>query len=64
MHQLWYENPKTLKHKYDFATSNNLRGVGMWNADSVTFGGSPQVRKAAEQMWEALPDYKHSDGKR
>ena len=48
MHQVWFDNPLSLKIKYDFLTMGlGLRGLAMWN--------TAEAVKYAEEMWEALP---------
>ena len=51
LRQVWFDDPKSLALKYSFATSMNLRGVGMWNADAIDYSNTYQ-RTA---MWGALP---------
>ena len=40
--------------KYKLALDNDLRGVGMWNADSVNLA---KDTLGTMLMWGALPDY-------
>lgn len=48
--QLWWEDPTTLKHKYDKVKSKGLRALGMWTADSAGMDKSK-----TQAMWDALP---------
>ena len=34
---------------------NNMRGVGMWQADALDYGNSTQAKKMRQQMWERCP---------
>lgn len=58
MYQFWYDNPKSLKLKYNLVNKYGLHGVGMWNADTLDYSDTPQGKKQREDMWGALPDYK------
>ena len=53
-HQVWYDDPQSLALKYKLAVDNDLRGVGMWNADAVDLAIDPY---GTMSMWGALPDY-------
>jgi spore germination protein YaaH len=50
MHQLWYDDVESLSLKYRFAKLAKLRGVSMWNADSLDYSNSTQV----SVMWGAM----------
>ena len=55
MHQIWYDDPQSLLHKYQFASDKSLRGVGMWQADCLDYGNSTIAMKTRIPMWNALP---------
>ena len=58
MYQVWFDNLKSLKIKYDLAVSLGLRGVGMWEADALDYTNTTVGQKQRQEMWGALPDYK------
>ncbi|XP_059164007.1 uncharacterized protein LOC131946963 [Physella acuta] len=54
-YQVQFDNPQSLKLKYDLAASLGLRGVGMWNIDSLEFTDSDIDTKIRSDMFGALP---------
>lgn len=56
IHQVWMDDPETLMIKYDLANSFYLRGIGMWEADSVdcSVNTSSEVKQDTRDMWEAM----------
>ena len=56
MHQIWYDDIESLSFKYYVAYWAGLRGVGMWEADSLDYSDSPQKRALVRNMWRALPN--------
>ena len=54
---MWFDDPKSLSYKYEYALKINMRGVGMWEADSLNYGNSTKAKEAREAMWGALPNY-------
>lgn len=58
-HQVWYDDPQSLKVKFMFAVDQNLRGVGVWNTESLNYTSqNPDDILAVKEMWDAFPDYK------
>lgn len=53
--QIWYDDTESLSLKYAFASKWNLRGVGMWDADTLNY--SEPLNPETIAMWDALPDY-------
>eukprot|EP01113_Clastostelium_recurvatum_P008452 TRINITY_DN1399_c0_g1_i2.p1 TRINITY_DN1399_c0_g1~~TRINITY_DN1399_c0_g1_i2.p1 ORF type:complete len:114 (+),score=23.39 TRINITY_DN1399_c0_g1_i2:49-390(+) len=51
MHQVWFDNPKSIGIKADLAKHNALRGMSMWLADYGNFLTHPGFSK---EMWEAM----------
>lgn len=50
-HQLWFDNPESLKRKVSWAKfSGKLRGVGVFTVDYVDYNNKDQ----AKQMWDAM----------
>ncbi|KAL4225696.1 hypothetical protein ACF0H5_016385 [Mactra antiquata] len=57
--QIRYDDPASLTLKYMYAIDQNLRGVGIWNAECVNYtSGLPDDIKARDEMWKAFPVYK------
>ncbi|ESO97904.1 hypothetical protein LOTGIDRAFT_209107 [Lottia gigantea] len=56
-YQLWFDGPQSLKLKYLLAVKNGLRGVGMWNADSLDSSNTISAQLQRKEMWGALPEY-------
>lgn len=53
-YQVQYDNPQSLSLKYKLASKKNLRGVGMWNIDSLDYTDSAQGEHLRSQMFDAL----------
>eukprot|EP01097_Dermamoeba_algensis_P010682 TRINITY_DN796_c0_g2_i1.p1 TRINITY_DN796_c0_g2~~TRINITY_DN796_c0_g2_i1.p1 ORF type:complete len:239 (-),score=46.87 TRINITY_DN796_c0_g2_i1:117-833(-) len=54
-HQIWYDDLESLGLRYSFAKELGLRGLGMWNADSLDyFSSDPAVIKLNQDMWKAI----------
>ncbi|XP_069119393.1 di-N-acetylchitobiase-like [Argopecten irradians] len=58
-YQIRYDDPVSLKFKFDMALMYDLRGVGIWNADALDYSqDTPEVVRQRAEMWRAFPDYK------
>ncbi|XP_064634257.1 di-N-acetylchitobiase-like [Lineus longissimus] len=57
MHQVWYDDPVSLKLKYDYAVQLGMRGVGMWHADSLDYTDTAIGIEERIATWAILPDY-------
>lgn len=59
-HQVWYDDPDSLKAKYEVAAAAGLAGVGFWNLDCLASGaggGDDEIeRRQAAEMWAAVRD--------
>lgn len=53
-HQVWFDNTESLSLKYVLAAQFDLRGLAVWNIDSVNYGDSPDQKFLREEMWDAL----------
>lgn len=51
--QLWFDNPQSLKLKYALVKDLALRGLAMWNADTLDYAGQPHE---SAEMWKLLSD--------
>ena len=49
-HQVWYDDPKSLALKYQWAAKLGLGGVGMWTPSATLFNES-----ASRAMWAVVP---------
>ncbi|XP_038053088.1 di-N-acetylchitobiase-like isoform X2 [Patiria miniata] len=57
IHQVWYDDPVSLTTRYKYAQQMKLRGVGMWNADSLDYSDDPKAEKLTKAMWDAIGKY-------
>lgn len=55
--QIWFDNPRSLKAKYALVRELGLRGVGMWNADTLDYSAANDTRL----MWSSLAEAFASD---
>ncbi|EDV25172.1 uncharacterized protein TRIADDRAFT_25812 [Trichoplax adhaerens] len=51
IHQVWYDNPKSLSIKYSYAIKSGIRGIGMWSTD---FPNYVQYPKESAAMWKCI----------
>ena len=55
MHQIWYDDPQSLKVKYRLAASQGMRGVAIWNLDCLDYASSdPTHEMQTQEMWDAI----------
>ena len=55
LYQVWFDDAATLGAKYALAQRLGLRGVGMWNADTLAYGSpDPGVRAETRAMWDEI----------
>lgn len=52
---IYFDDPKTLHQKFRVAKQWGLRGVSMWNMDSVSF--DPNDAEETKAMWESLDGF-------
>ena len=53
VHQVWYDDPVSLKPKYQYVIDHALKGIAIWNIDCALLSDI-----YGEVMWEALPKFK------
>ena len=53
IHQVWYDDPRSLYIKYNYAIKAGVRGIGMWTADFPNYTGFP---KDSAAMWKCVND--------
>ncbi|ETO59366.1 hypothetical protein F444_22274 [Phytophthora nicotianae P1976] len=51
-YQIWFDNPRSLKAKYALVCELGLRGVGMWNADTLDY----TAVNDSQTMWSSLAE--------
>ena len=56
IHQVWYDDPKSLGIKYFNAAKSKLGGVGVWYVDAVDYK-DPSQSELTKEMWSALDEY-------
>lgn len=55
VHQVWFDNPRSLSAKFALAASMGLRGVGTWELDALDYTSSdPIIRNQTAAMWDAF----------
>ena len=60
VHQVWYDDAKSLSIKYAYAAQQQLRGVGMWQADCLAYSSTdPTVQQQNKMMWTAFDAFLH-----
>jgi len=58
IHQVWLDTPESLKAKYALAVKLGLRGVGMWNLQTLDHNSAdPTIRSETQAMWGALDTF-------
>uniref|UniRef100_K3WX45 GH18 domain-containing protein n=1 Tax=Globisporangium ultimum (strain ATCC 200006 / CBS 805.95 / DAOM BR144) TaxID=431595 RepID=K3WX45_GLOUD len=50
--QIWFDDPRSLRLKYELVRELGLLGAGMWNADTLDYSG-PRAHET-RTMWAAL----------
>ncbi|XP_049627213.1 di-N-acetylchitobiase [Suncus etruscus] len=53
-HQVWYDDPQSISLKAAYIKNHGLRGIGMWNANSLDYSGDATAKQQTEEMWEVL----------
>ena len=53
-HQVWYDDSESLSLKYIYAAQKQMKGLAIWNVDSVNYGGTPNDKFLMEEMWDAI----------
>ncbi|BFZ25412.1 hypothetical protein BsWGS_28451 [Bradybaena similaris] len=54
-YQIQFDDPESLKIKYELASRMGLQGVGMWNIDALDYSDSAVGKNIREKMFSALP---------
>jgi di-N-acetylchitobiase len=53
-HQVWFDNTESLSVKYTYAAQRRLKGLAIWNIDSVNYSGSKHDDFLTDEMWDAI----------
>ncbi|KAJ6656293.1 hypothetical protein lerEdw1_003949 [Lerista edwardsae] len=54
LHQIWFDDPKSISLKAAYVKERGLRGIGMWNGNCLNYSGTPVAQEQTKAMWEAL----------
>jgi len=54
VHQMWFDNARTLRFKWLLAKNLGAQGVGVWTVDMLPYGTNPLE---ATEMWRAFLEY-------
>ncbi|KAM9324670.1 di-N-acetylchitobiase-like [Gastrophryne carolinensis] len=54
IHQVWYDDPKSISLKAANVKKLGLRGIGMWNGDLLDYTDDPIAQQQSMAMWKAL----------
>ncbi|NWI19703.1 DIAC acetylchitobiase, partial [Crypturellus soui] len=53
-HQVWYDDPRSISLKAAYAKNRGLRGIGVWNGNSLDYSKEAAAQQQTEAMWKAL----------
>ncbi|KFW78925.1 Di-N-acetylchitobiase, partial [Manacus vitellinus] len=53
-HQVWYDDPRSISLKAAYVKNRGLRGIGMWNGNSLDYSREAVAEQQTEAMWQAL----------
>lgn len=56
-YQVQYDDPKSLKLKYDLAARKDIRGVGMWTVDFLDYSDTQEGDAMRQSMFSILPSH-------
>ncbi|RXN00025.1 Di-N-acetylchitobiase [Acipenser ruthenus] len=54
IHQVWYDDPKSISQKAAYVKEQGLRGIGMWNGNLLDYSDDPVAELQSKEMWNAL----------
>ncbi|KAG8437213.1 hypothetical protein GDO86_008057 [Hymenochirus boettgeri] len=54
LHQVWYDDPKSISLKAAYVKARGLRGIGMWNGDLLDYSNDLIAESQTKEMWKAL----------
>ncbi|TRZ22502.1 hypothetical protein HGM15179_004583, partial [Zosterops borbonicus] len=53
-HQVWFDDPHSISLKAAYVKSRGLRGIGMWNGNSLDYSREAAAEQQTQAMWQAL----------
>nr|XP_038038788.1 di-N-acetylchitobiase isoform X2 [Anas platyrhynchos] len=53
-HQVWFDDPHSISLKAAYVKNRGLRGIGMWNGNSLDYSREAAAEQQTEAMWQAL----------
>jgi len=56
-YQIWFDNPFTLRFKYNYAKNMNIRGVGPFAFPQIYYEYSTSEMERAQEMWAAFDEF-------
>ncbi|NXO19094.1 DIAC acetylchitobiase, partial [Oriolus oriolus] len=54
LHQVWFDDPRSISLKAAYVKNRGLRGIGMWNGNSLDYSRDPVAEQQTQAMWQAL----------
>ncbi|XP_066480677.1 di-N-acetylchitobiase-like [Tiliqua scincoides] len=54
IHQVWFDDPRSISLKATYVKERGLRGIGMWNGNCLDYSGRPIAHEQSKAMWKAL----------
>ena len=59
-HQVWYDDPESLKYKYSYAHLMGMRGLAFWNIDQLDYNDA-NSNAINQPVWSAIDHYFDDD---
>ncbi|XP_040420942.1 di-N-acetylchitobiase isoform X1 [Cygnus olor] len=56
-HQVWFDDPRSISLKAAYVKNRGLRGIGMWNGNSLDYSREAAAEQQTKAMWQALTPY-------
>ena len=55
MHQIWYDDPQSLKVKYHLAASQDMKGIAIWSIDCLDYANNDATHEMqTQEMWDPI----------
>jgi di-N-acetylchitobiase len=58
-HQVWYDDPKSLGIKLQYAVQAGLKGAAIWNSDLLDYSALKRSVAQTKDMWVTLASVKN-----
>ena len=59
-HQVWYDDPESLKYKYSYAHLMGMRGLAFWNIDQLDYSNA-NSNAINQPVWSTIDHYFDDD---